>query len=193
MGNLEDFFALDFRTGSLVSRLTEERVQVIPTLKWKKLKDDWTREFQEKDASLVISHVSATLGAAIASDMMKYLGDPVTLVKNVADLSAAAGWGVIAMTGDVRYGAKFDVTVANCVFCDKEDLADSPQCDFLLGAIKGMADRIYGTPHRVTEESCAAMGHALCEFDVEECHDPSLCSSCRNLKYCKLSELMVNR
>lgn len=191
-GKLEDFFALDFRTGSVVNRLTEERVQVIPTLRWKKLREDWAREFKGDEASRIISHVSASLGAAIANEMMKYMGDPVTLVKNIADLSAAAGWGVISMTGDTQYGGRFEVTVTNCVFCDKEGLADSPQCDFLVGALKGMADHIYGTPHRVVEKSCAAMGHALCEFQVDECHDPALCSSCRNLNYCKLSESPAN-
>jgi predicted hydrocarbon binding protein len=192
-GKLEDFFSLDFRTGSIVNRLTEERVQVIPTLRWKKLRDDWAREFHEEEASRIVAHMASTLGAAIASEMMKNLGDPVVLVKNISDLSAAAGWGVIAMTGDTQFGARLEVTVTNCVFCDKEDLDDSPQCDFLVGAFKGMADLIYGTPHRVREVSCAAMGHAICQFEVEECHDPSLCSSCRNLKYCKLSELMVER
>jgi len=173
--------------------MTEERVQVIPMLRWKKLRDDWAREFHEEEASRIVAHMASTLGAAVASEMMKNLADPVTLVKNLTDLSAAAGWGVIAMTGDTQFGAKLEVTVTNCVFCDKEDLNDSPQCDFLVGAIKGMVDFIYGTPHSVREVSCAATGHAICEFEVEECHDPSLCSSCKNLKHCKLSELMLER
>ena len=166
---------------------------MIPSLSWKKLRDDWVREFDDREASRIISHVASSLGAAIAGDMMEYLGDPVALVQNITDVLAAAGWGVIAMTGDTQYGTRFEVTVTNCVFCAKEELTDTPLCDFLLGAIKGMADLMYGTPHRVREVSCAAMGHALCEFVVEECHDPDLCSSCRNLKYCKLSDLIANR
>jgi len=192
-GTLEDFFTLDFRTGSIVNQMTEERVHVIPTLDWKKLRDDLAGEFQGKEASFIISRVSSILGATIAREMMKFLSDPVSLVDNIADLSAAAGWGVIAMTGDTQHGGAFEVTVTNCVFCDKEELAHSPQCDFLVGAIRGMADFIYGTPHRVSEETCAAMGRSFCRFKVEECDDPTLLSSHRNLKHREQPELSVDR
>ena len=124
---LEDYFTLDFRTGSIVNQMTEERVHVIPTLDWKRLRDDLAGEFRGEGASLVISRVSSILGATIAREMMKFLTDPVSLVDNIADLSAAAGWGVIVMTGDTRYGGAFEVTVTNCVFCDKQELAHSPQ------------------------------------------------------------------
>jgi predicted hydrocarbon binding protein len=191
-GRLEDFFTLDFRTGSIVNQMTEERVHVIPTLDWKKLRESLASEFQG-DGSVIISHVSSIMGATIARDMMKFLSDPVSLVNNIADLSAAAGWGVIAMTGDTQYGGAFEVTVTNCVFCDKQELAHSPKCDFLVGAIKGMADFIYGTPHRVSEETCAAMGHSLCRFKVEEYDDPALLSGRSSLKNREPSELSVDR
>lgn len=191
-GRLEDFFTLDFRTGSIVNQMTEERVHVIPTLDWKKLRDDLASEFRGKEASIIISRVASILGATIAREMMKFLSDPVSLVDNITDLSAAAGWGVIAMTGDTRYGSAFEVTVTNCVFCDKEGLAHSPQCDFLVGAIKGMADCIYGTPHRVSEETCAAMGHSFCRFKVEEFDDLALLSAIGN-KHHERSELSVDR
>ena len=189
---IEDFLRLDYRTGSVINQLTDERVQVIPTLSWRKLRDDWTREFQEK-APFIIEQVGASLGASIAKGIFENIGDPVALGKHIADLSAAAGWGVMAMIGDTRYGTRYTVTVTNCIFCEKEDLADSPQCDFLVGAIKGMADLVYGTPHRVREETCAAMGHALCQLEVEECHDPRICSSCRNLLYCEMADQSTKR
>jgi predicted hydrocarbon binding protein len=192
-GRLEDFFTLDFRTGAIVNQMTEERVHVIPTLDWRKLRDDLAREFRGQEASLIISRVSSILGATLAREMMKFLSDPVSLVDNIADLSAAAGWGVIAMTGDTQYGGAFEVTVTNCVFCEKEGLAHSPQCDFLVGAIRGMADFIYGTPHRVSEETCAAMGHSFCRFRVEEYDDPALQSVRRDLKHREPSELPVDR
>ena len=72
------------------------------------------------------------------------------------------------MTGDIRYGSRFTVAVANCVFCEKEELASTPQCGFLEGILKGIADRVFGTPHKVLEERCAATGEALCQFIVEE-------------------------
>jgi predicted hydrocarbon binding protein len=192
-GRLEDFFTLDFRTGSIVNQMTEERVHVIPTLDWRRLREDLASEFQGKEASFILSRVSSIMGATIAREMMKFLSDPMSLINNIADLSAAAGWGVIAMTGDTQYGAAFEVTVTNCVFCDKEELAHSPQCDFLVGAIKGMADSIYGTPHRVSEEICAAMGHSFCRFKVEECDDPALLSGHRNPKQREPSELSLDR
>src|ERR1700689_4759156 len=89
-GRLEDFFTLDFRTGSIVNQMTEERVHVIPTLDWKRLRDDLASEFEGKEASFIISHVSSILGATIAREMMKFLSGPVSLVNNIADLSAAA-------------------------------------------------------------------------------------------------------
>jgi len=192
-GTLEDFFTLDFRTGSIVNQMTEERVHVIPTLDWKKLRDDLASEFQGKESSFIISRVSSILGATIAREMMKFLSDPVSLVNNIADLSAAAGWGVIAMTGDTQHGGAFEVTVTNCVFCDREELAHSPQCDFLVGAIRGMADFMYGTPHNVSEETCAAMGHSFCRFKVEECDDPAFLSGHRSLKHREPSELSVDK
>jgi predicted hydrocarbon binding protein len=192
-GRLEDFFTLDFRTGSIVNQMTEERVHVIPTLDWRRLREDLASEFQGKEASFILSRVSSIMGATIAREMMKFLSEPASLVNNIADLSAAAGWGVISMTGDIQYGGAFEVTVTNCVFCDKEELAHSPQCDFLVGAIKGMADSIYGTPHRVSEETCAAMGHSFCRFKVEEFDDPALLSGPRNPKHREPSELSLDR
>src|ERR1700688_4377427 len=82
-GRLEDFFTLDFRTGSIVNQMTEERVHVIPTLDWKRLRDDLASEFRGMEASIIISRVASILGATMAREMMKFLSDPVSLVDNI--------------------------------------------------------------------------------------------------------------
>ena len=164
---MDDFFRLDYRTGSVTSLLTNERMQVIPAIKWVELKEKLTQETHEY-APLVVVRLGAALGSAFIEEMMSELSDPESLAKHLSDLAAAAGWGVISMTGDLRYGSRYTVAVANCVFCHDEDLASAPQCGVLEGILKGMADRVYGTPHKVREDRCAAMGEALCQLSVEE-------------------------
>ncbi len=171
--------------------MTEERVQVIPILPWRKLKDNLTREFRHQ-APPIISLVGSTLGASVAEEMMAKISDPEALVKYLSDMLASSGWGVFSMVGDTRFGSKFVVSVANCGFCDKEDLAYSPQCHFLMAALKGMADTVYGTSHRVSEERCAAMGDSVCLFEVEECGDFEACSECKNQKFCDFARECEN-
>ncbi len=165
---MNDFFTLYFRMGVIFDQLTEQRVQVIPLLGWTKLKERLIREFPEQ-APLVISIIGSTLGWSFAEETMGQIGDPEAVVKFLSDVMTSAGWGVFSTVGDTRYGSKFVFSVANCIFCDKEEeLSAVPQCDFLVAALKGMADRVYGIAHRVREERCAAKGESVCQFEVEE-------------------------
>jgi len=191
VASIDDFLTLDYRAGAIYNRLTEERAQVIPVLPWRKLKDSLMREFRH-EAPLIMSLVGSTLGASVAEEMMAKVSDPEALVKYLSDMLASLGWGVFSMVGDTRYGSKFVVSVANCGFCEKEDLAYSPQCHFLLAAIKGMADTVYGTPHRVSEERCAAKGDGVCLFEVAECSNLEICSECSNWKFCNLARVCEN-
>ena len=147
--------------------MTEERVQVIPAVVWKMLRKRLAEEFKEK-APAIDSEIGAILGASFAEQIMEFVSDPEILIKRMSEMAAAAGWGVFSILGDTRYGSKFTVTVANCAFCDKQGLSDWPQCDFLVGVIKGMTDTMFGTPHKVSEIECAAMGECVCQVEVEE-------------------------
>jgi predicted hydrocarbon binding protein len=189
---IEDILSLDYRTGSIYNKMTEARVQVIPILRWRKLKDNLMREFRHK-APPIMSLVGSTLGASVAEEMMAKISEPEALVRYLSDMLASLGWGVFSMVGDTRYGSRFVVSVANCGFCDKEDLSDSPQCDFLVAALKGMADTVYGTPHRVREERCAAKGDSVCQFEVEECDQFQFCTECNNWKFCDFARVHGNR
>ena len=99
---------------------------------------------------------------------MNHISDPVVLVKRLTDMAAAAGWGILPVVGDLQYGSQLTVTAANCVFCESQAMSASPQCDFLVGSIKGILDRVYGAPHKVWEERCAAMGDSACQTIAEE-------------------------
>jgi len=100
--------------------------------------------------------------------LMQYISDPVVLMRRLTDMAAAAGWGILSVVGDLQYGSQLTVTAANCVFCDNQEMSTSPQCDFLVGTIKGILDRVYGAPHKVWEERCAAMGDSACQTNSEE-------------------------
>ncbi len=182
--NMDDFFTLQYRTGTIFNQLTEQRAQVVPVLQWKKLKANLTRQFGHK-ASLIMSLIGYTLGSSIAEEIMANLAEPEAFSRYLSDVLAATGWGIFSIHGDTQYGSKYIVSAANCGFCDKEDLADSPQCHFLVGALKGMADTLYGVPHTVSESRCAAMGDSVCEMVVEECGDPGArCADCGVSKFC---------
>ena len=167
---LGEFFRLDYKTGAVFNRITEERVQVIPAVLWKVLRKRLAGDFRER-APAINSKIGFVLGSSFAEQIMEHIGDPEILLKRMSEMAASAGWGVFSILGDTRYGSKLTVTVANCTFCDDRGLSDSPQCDFLLGVIKGMTDIVFGTPHRVSEVECAAMGECVCQVEVEETNE----------------------
>jgi hypothetical protein len=72
------------------------------------------------------------------------------------------------MVGDTKYGSQIHVVAANCIFCDGASGSGEPVCDFLTGAIKGITDKVYGTPHKVYESRCIAMKDNICEVVVIE-------------------------
>jgi predicted hydrocarbon binding protein len=185
-GKINYFFRLDYRTGAVTSKITQERVQVVPALGWRKLKDALTRHFDYR-ASLMMSLIGASVGSSFAEEIMTDTADPEALAKHMSDVATAAGWGVFSMIGDMRYGSKCVVTVANCVFCDESQLGCSttPQCDFLVGLVKAMLDRVYGTPHRIREEKCTAMGDPVCQLAVQECDGKEVCPECNNPLFCE--------
>jgi predicted hydrocarbon binding protein len=148
------------------------------------LKERLTREFPEK-APLIMSTIGLSIGSTFAEEMMAKVSDPKAFATYLSEMLAATGWGVFSIVGDTRYGSRLVVSVANCSFCDTGDLAYSPQCHILLAALKGMVETEYGTPHRVFEERCTAMGEPACLFVVESCENPQFRASCNNLKFCE--------
>lgn len=191
--DMDAFFTLLFRTGAIFNQITEERMQVVPVLHWKKLEANLTREFHE-EASLIMSLIGSTLGSTIAEQMMNDLADPEAFTRHLSDMLAAAGWGVFSIHGDTRYGTHYVVSVANCGFCDTEDLADSPRCHFLVAAMKGVADTLYGTPHRASEKRCGADGDSVCEVVVDECAAAdSACTECSVSRFCDFASKNARR
>ena len=164
---LSDFYTLDYRTGAVFNQLTEERVQVIPAQTWKVLRNLLGKDFPEEGPHMMFE-IGSALGLSFAEEMMKEISDPEVIGRRLADMAAASGWGIFSLVGDLRYGSKFTTSVANCVFCDREKPADSPQCDLLVGVIKGAADVIFGEPHKVSETRCQAMGDSVCLVEAEE-------------------------
>ncbi len=165
--SLEDFFKLEYRSGNVRSLLTGERMHLVPTAWWGKLSGIVLQELQENGPP-AIHTIGYSLGSALVSELRSNISEPEALAKHLTDFAAAAGWGVITMGGDLRQGRSYVVNVMNCVFCEDDELGQFPVCTFLASTIEGMADKIYGTSHRVSETRCSAMGEALCQFDVEE-------------------------
>ena len=164
--DLEDFFRLEYRSGRITSLLTDERMHLVPGDWWEKLSEKLLRELRE-DAAPAIHLIGYTLGSALVEELKANIRDTEALAKHLTDFAAAAGWGVISMAGDLRQGRSYIVSVVDCVFCESKVLGQSPECTFLASTIEGMADRIYGGTHRVSETRCSAKGEALCQFYVE--------------------------
>jgi predicted hydrocarbon binding protein len=163
---LEDFFKLEYRSGGIRSLLTGERMQLVPTLFWDKLNENLLQELLENGAP-AIHLIGHSLGSALVKELKADINDPEALMKHISDFAAAAGWGVMLMTGDLRQGRSYTVSVMNCSFCENGKLGEPSPCTLLASAIEGMADTIYGTSHRAWETRCAAVGEALCQFSVE--------------------------
>ena len=164
---LTDFYRLDYRIGAVFNEVTEGRVQLIPAGAWKVLRARLVHDFEERGPRAMFE-IGLPLGSSFADELMQHISDPVVLMRRLTDMAAAAGWGIFSVVGDLQYGSQLTVTAANCVFCENQEMSTSPQCDFLVGTIKGMVDRIYGAPHKVWEERCAAMGESACQTIVEE-------------------------
>ena len=180
---LEDFFRLEYRSGGIRSLLTGERMQLVPTTFWDRLNDNLLQELLD-DGPPAIHSIGYSLGSALVEELKTGIDDPEALMKHLSDFAAAAGWGVMLMTGDLRQGASYTVSVMNCSFCEDAELGQASQCSFLASAIEGMADVIYGTQHRASETRCAAMGEALCQFSVEACQpSPRTLSGSGSLEY----------
>ena len=161
LAKLTDFYRLDYRIGAVFSEVTEGRVQLIPAGTWKVLRARLVHDFEER-GPLAMFEIGLPLGSSFADEMMQHISDPVVLVRRLT------GWGILSVVGDLQYGSQLTVTAANCVFCDNQEMSTSPQCDFLVGTVKGIVDRVYGAPHEVWEESCAAMGDSACQTIAEE-------------------------
>ncbi|MDA4118833.1 MAG: 4-vinyl reductase [Thaumarchaeota archaeon] len=164
---LDDFFRLDYKTGSIYNQLTEKRAQVVPALPWSNLRLQITKKFGE-NGSAFLFETGFVIGATFGEEFMAYAAEPTQLVRRLCDLTSAAGWGTFAMIGDTRHGSQLNVVVANCIFCEGAGASETPVCDFLMGAIKGITDKVYGVPHKVYENRCIAMKDNICEVVVEE-------------------------
>src|SRR3989442_14950794 len=99
--------------------------------------------------------IGLPLGSSFADEMMQHISDPVVLMRRLTDMAAAAGGGILSVVGDLQNGSQLTVTAANCVFCDNQEMSISPQCDFFVGTVKGIFDRVDGPPHAAWEESSA--------------------------------------
>src|SRR5437899_8383107 len=170
LAKLTDFYRLDYRIGAVFNEVTEGRVQLIPAGTWKVLRARLVYDFEDR-GHLAMFEICLPLGSSFADEMMQHISDPVVLMRRLTDMAAAAGWGILSVVGDLQYGSQLTVTAANCVFCDNQEMSTSPQCDFLVGTIKGIVDRVYGALNEVWEESCAAMGDSACQTIAEESTD----------------------
>ncbi len=164
---MQDFFKLEYRSGNVKSLLTGERMHLVPTSWWEALGSAVLKELQD-DGPPAIHIIGYSLGSALVDELRANIQDPTALTRHFTDFAAAAGWGVISMGGDLRQGKAYLVTVMNCMFCENEKLGRAPVCTFLASVVEGMADKVYGSQHRVSETRCSAMGEALCQFYVEE-------------------------
>jgi len=167
LAKLTDFYRLDYRIGAVFNEVTEGRVQLIPAGAWKVLRARLVHDFEERGPRAMFE-LGLPLGSSFADELMQHISDPVVLMRRLTDMAAAAGWGIFSVVGDLQYGSQLTVTAANCVFCENQEMSTSPQCDFLVGTVKGIVDRVYGAPHEVWEESCAAMGDSACQTIAEE-------------------------
>ena len=168
----------------MLNQLTQQRVLIFPALAWRRLEENLIEEFKG-EAALIVASIGRSLGGSFAEEMIDEIGDPPALAKCMSDVLDASGWGVFSIVGDTRYGTKVVISVANCVFCEKLPSGDFSRCDFLVGVVKGILDRVYGTPHMVREERCEAAGESVCELVAEECKPFQRCAECANAKYCE--------
>jgi len=84
-----DFFRLDYRTGSVTNLLTNKRMQILPTIRWGKLRKELTQEIDEH-APLALTLIGSALGSAFVEEMIDEIGDPEALAKHLTDLATAA-------------------------------------------------------------------------------------------------------
>lgn len=95
--------------------------------------------------------------AAGASD-----GD--ALLATIAATAPQLGWGIWQFT---REGGAIRLIVRNSPFAAGHGAAPHPVCAPIRGMLLAVGGMVLGTPVRVQELRCAAMGDAQCEFEIQ--------------------------
>ena len=50
---MDGFFAFHYQTAAIINQLTAQRAQVVPRLRWNKLEEAFTSEFQDKSTRVM--------------------------------------------------------------------------------------------------------------------------------------------
>jgi predicted hydrocarbon binding protein len=106
-------------------------------------------------------------GRELGKRMVAMLGNELDITYGVLEDSARdAGWGILKIEGDKRYGTHLNFKLSNCVFCDGlEGRFKEPCCYELAGTIQGVVEAIHGL--RIAKEvKCASQVWDVCEIEV---------------------------
>ncbi|RLE74949.1 MAG: hypothetical protein DRJ56_06505 [Thermoprotei archaeon] len=107
----------------------------------------------------VAYHQGRLLGELVARHVLKKLpGPPSKLMRELARLYSAYGWGRMEVVGKGR------VVIRDNFEVEGYARSEEPVCHFTRGILSGGASAIRGGEFEVEEVSCKAMGGEYCEF-----------------------------
>lgn len=143
---------------------------------WKSLQAGLYRKFPE-NASLIILEMGFDYGTNLASSILgrgeqttssqesenvrSPIPSPKALEALFRETMVRVGWGVPSFSGDLQGGSSISFTVHNCGFCS---VGSKYPCNFLRGAIIGVATHVYSTKY-LSSASCSDENQThICEI-----------------------------
>ncbi len=166
--SLSDLFELDFSEGTITSKLTKARGFVFGSTAWAQIRDDIEAVYLSGGPT-ILERMGFTLGKSLVKAEERSNAEQAAFFERVADLAVSAGWGKLTLYAGDPTSDQARFRIENCVFCSEIRGRRGPVCEFIAGAIRGVADELFGGQHKVTEETCAAMGDDSCDFLLERC------------------------
>lgn len=162
---VDQFFDFE-KEGAIKTRAAGSRVFFIATRGWAVIERRLFKVFSS-GASVMLSEMGNGYGRGAAKEVMGYVKDPSVILQVLSELSAAAGWGVIEVRGDVQGGSSIDVVITRCAFCADGEKSHEPRCYFITGVTAGVASEAYGAAFRATESQCVRKGDPICLVHLE--------------------------
>jgi hypothetical protein len=167
-------YSSDLAKGEIKSNAVGWRMFMLSSNGWVALRNELYKKFSS-GAEVILVDMGRSYGSTVVAELQKQKGGKYqeSLSDHRPDprifsrLATASGWGRVSLSGDLDGGKHFSVTVANCVFCGREE-SFSHGCPFLRGVSLGIASSLFRGEYSVLETCSVDKNQQhLCKFEIE--------------------------
>jgi predicted hydrocarbon binding protein len=161
-----NLFELDATKGILTNRITHSRGFFFGTPEWAEVREELETVYSSAGLT-ILERIGFAIGKSLSRIGQRSKTAPAAFFEQLTQLAANAGWGRVTLNSGDPVTGRARFRVENCVFCSKVRDKEGPECVFLAGVIRGLAEQMFGTEHSVSEETCLAARGDACIFLLE--------------------------